>query len=245
MRKRSELGNVLFLILIAVALFAALSYAVTQSTRGGGNANSETIKTDVAELMNYVTGIRLAITRMTIGGVADTDICFASSNWGHVSYGTNIGSCSDPDGALFVGEGNQYVKFPEEKWIDPSIPDTYGEYGQFTFTGLVHVRGVGTDGTDDSNPELAMLFPYISQEMCAEVNKQVGLSYDPIPDDDDSPFHIGTSLKRFGVSGARFDGDNGNGSIIGDDDTSLVGYDMGCAREGAGAYYFWAVLIAR
>ena len=60
-------GNVLFLILIAVALFAALSYAVTQSTRsGGGNTSAEKGELNAAALNNYVLTLRTAMTRLRI-----------------------------------------------------------------------------------------------------------------------------------------------------------------------------------
>ena len=63
----SERGNVLFLILIAVALFAALSYAVTQSSRsGGGDAGSETSLVDSAQVTQYPAAVRTAIIRQIV-----------------------------------------------------------------------------------------------------------------------------------------------------------------------------------
>ena len=57
-------GNVLFLILIAVILFAALSYAVTSSTRSGGSDTSdENLKLKIAEMVNYTTSLRTAVQR--------------------------------------------------------------------------------------------------------------------------------------------------------------------------------------
>ena len=58
-RSTAEKGNVLFLILIAVALFAALSYAVTQSSRsGGGDANNETSLINSAQVTQYPASVR-------------------------------------------------------------------------------------------------------------------------------------------------------------------------------------------
>ena len=61
-------GNVLFLILIAVALFAALSYAVTQSGRGGGNTSKEKTKILVSQFIQEANFITTTIKRKYILG---------------------------------------------------------------------------------------------------------------------------------------------------------------------------------
>lgn len=69
-----ENGNVLFLILIAVALFAALSYAVTQSTRsGGGDASKETNLINASTMTQQGAAIRSAVTRMMTSGTASAE----------------------------------------------------------------------------------------------------------------------------------------------------------------------------
>jgi type II secretory pathway pseudopilin PulG len=61
-------GNVLFLILIAVALFGALSYAVTQSTRGGSSADKETIELKAVEFIQQAALITQTIKRKYLLG---------------------------------------------------------------------------------------------------------------------------------------------------------------------------------
>jgi hypothetical protein len=69
-----ERGNALFLILIAVVLFAALAYAITQSNRGGGNAGNETVETQYAQYAGIFNLAAMEFTRLRLKGCAISDI---------------------------------------------------------------------------------------------------------------------------------------------------------------------------
>jgi len=62
--KCKEKGNALFLILIAVALFAALSYAVTQSGRSGGGVDKETLRIQASEFIQQISLMRTGVQRL-------------------------------------------------------------------------------------------------------------------------------------------------------------------------------------
>ena len=77
-------GNVLFLILLAIALFAVLSYAVTQSSRSSGrDAAAENAITDAAQITQYATLVEQTVTRLRLSnGCRDTQISFAADSDG-------------------------------------------------------------------------------------------------------------------------------------------------------------------
>ncbi|MGB1077316.1 MAG: hypothetical protein ACPG05_03340, partial [Bdellovibrionales bacterium] len=131
-------GNVLFLILIAVALFAALSYAVTQSTRGGGNADEETTLIRSAELTQYVSAVKTAVLRLTINGCSETDISFEHANWGHTDYDHTPPASTDCQ--VFHPDGGGI------SWQEPPAELSTVDWH---FIGDARVHGIGT--TDSSN----------------------------------------------------------------------------------------------
>lgn len=59
-------GSALFLILIAVALFAALSYAVTHSSRAGGNIDREEQKLDQAVSAQCNASVDYAVNKLRL-----------------------------------------------------------------------------------------------------------------------------------------------------------------------------------
>jgi hypothetical protein len=107
-------GNVLFLILIAVALFAALSYAVTSSSRSSSQGISkEKAKLYSANMLNFATSLENAITRMRINRHPDYGIDFASINT-NTSAANN--TCADDTCKIFHVNGGAVapISFAED-----------------------------------------------------------------------------------------------------------------------------------
>lgn len=96
-------GNILFLILLAVVLFAALSYAVTSSMRGDGkNASGEKAQLDQAVMDNYTAAVNAGTLRLQMRGCSTIDYT-PPSGWASESHNCQL---FHPDGA-----GVTYIDF--------------------------------------------------------------------------------------------------------------------------------------
>ena len=227
---KREAGNALFLILIAVALFAALSYAVTSSGRGGGGIDKEQASILAARISQYSGLVGQAVTRLKmINGCSDTEISFhydsdgdgtlendGSDDYYNVNSVTNT-SCYvfNPDGGGLSFETLESVAF------DTVCPGGFW-CSNFVFTGDSAVPGVGT-----AENELVVFLSDITEEICVELNRN---------------FNGTSTIPNSGFWVNKFTGTYPAITTM----TVPSGQMSGCFTAGAPAYYvFYNVLIAR
>ena len=164
-------GNALFLILIAVALFAALSYAVTNSGRGGGGIDKEQAELAAASLLQYVAAIETAHQRLKIVG---------NYNWSRISYGGSNADCADADCALFDSQGGgapSLTMVPANAIGDPNSKNA-------------RIRFIDNAGIGTNTPDLGILIAGIPFEVCKAVNRAVGIE---VSNATGVPFNAGNS----------------------------------------------------
>lgn len=170
-KNNRERGNILFLILIAVALFAALSYAVTSSTRGGSSdASSETNAVNAAQLSQYPSGVRTAILRMIISqGIGADELEF------------------DPTADFDAGSPTFGVFHPSAGGALPgeAQPDVMasGAQGTWLFNSNYQVFNIGTDAAANSANDVIAFLPGVKRSLCKKLNDEHGIA---ATDDTDS-----------------------------------------------------------
>jgi len=162
--RSGEKGNVLFLILIAVALFAALSYAVTQSTRsGGGSTEREQSVLSGASMTQHPTALRTAIIRMILGGVDVADIKFnAPANFNALAL------TSEEFQGVFHPQGGGAVF--QNAPADLVVGNTTGTW---FYNGNYEIPQVGGDMAGGN--EIIAFLPNVRTGVCQQVNREFAI----------------------------------------------------------------------
>lgn len=234
-------GNVLFIILLAVVLFAALIAAVTKSNQGTGNLEKERFKISATDLMGFASTIEKAVGRMISMGVSESQLDFSNSIWRLGDNTTNAmaanAACTTEDCRVFGAGGGVDAKNFASTVAVTATDVRSGDGGVYSLS----IAGVGTAARD-----LVFMIHLIDSTACFEINKLANI-----------PNATATPPSDAWTMPARFPEATGGGygaaptadEIIGDNATDLNGRTTGCvAKTGAGApagNYFYQVLLAR
>lgn len=225
-----ERGNVLFLVLIAVILFAALSYAVTSSTRQPNAKNDSVDIIGGAELTQYPTSLRMAIMTMMVSGIDVDELEFNAPS----SFGSGL----NEEANVFhpAGGGAAYQNGAASVMAS-------GTQGTWYINAEFEIDNVGVDisSNADGNDIIAFL-PGIKEGICSKINDRAGLQ-DAIPNTSadlsgnyqlnmDSSYAFPTEEVILGAAG-------GNGT------DSLTGQPLACFQNNGGQYVYYQVLVER
>lgn len=250
--RNREYGNVLFIILIGVALFGALSFVVSGMMRGGsgtGNiVSEEKAELYANEILDYARGLRRTIKELQISNrCSDTEISFENDV---ISGYENANAPSDNSCHVFHPDGGGLsYQLPPDEWLDTNF-SANSRYKEWYVPDAGCVVGIGTGGTTENNcasdaseVELTVFLFYIKAEIANSIAEKLNI-----------PTNSGTLYTDYnsvvGGSHPRFDGTYN--ASAGLDRDQLSGYFSGAflgnsasSRPPEGSSNFYQVLIAR
>lgn len=239
-------GNVIFLILIAILLFAALSYAVTNSNRNssGGSISKEKAKTYAGQIIQFGASLNQAVLRLKINGCTDYQLDFSSNGIykrlnGTESNTVNSNAPSDRHCNVFDPAGGS---------VSPIIPpaEALDQNATLTATSVLpghaqfrasQMRLIGTDaaaGTESAN-DLFIAIGLLKKDICVAINDILSVS---------NPSGAPPVLTITGTTnGLLTDGSLAANTIS--DGPEIDGHISYCALTSSGTYSFRYVLVAR
>lgn len=221
MKSHRESGNVLFYILIAVVLLAALSYAVANSGRGKADIiNEERARLIASEMIEYTDIISNAVTQLKLRGCNENEISFENNL---TSGYANANAPADQTCHVFnINGGAITAKNPPEEGL-PSSPllTEYRFVGSNTVPGVKNVAG-----------ELIIL-ANVSENICSQTNELLGVT-PTTPAQDTNDFNI-----------VRFTGNYAQSDAINGYDGELQACIESTTGTTANNFFFYKVLIAR
>lgn len=212
-------GNALFFILIAVALFAALSYAVTKSDRGSGSITREKIGIDAANIIQYAGALQTAAQRLVIANKCnDTQISFENPN--QPGLYINPSSPLDKSCHIFDPAGGNVAWRPTPVSTGLNLPYMFSGANRLLLSSHTWCVNAGSICIQT----ISMFLPIASESLCREINKGLNLP---------------ATLAIDKINNVLFTGAYGVGNDLPDDGGNMAGYKGqrgGCLQTQAGEY---------
>ena len=229
-KKSDQNGSVIFIILIAIALFASLSYAISTSSRSTGKSISDEEADIIAsEFIQSAISLRQAYKQLRLSGCSLTDIDLDEDPSDNARRNPLSPSTSgDFRCALFHVDGGQKK--------DDSIPSGLFESGAPILSWL-HATSLRVDGVGTANKyELSLIIQgLIDENVCKSLNKKLIYT-------EDIPF-LNTNLDN-----KTYDGTFPTGGWDNLTDSLAFGKSMACIETSYNSerkYGFYLILEAR
>lgn len=229
----AQSGNVLFYILIAVALLAALTFAVSQSGRGtSSNITEDRARLYASEILEFANTMSAAVSQLRLRGVENTELCFDHADWGVNDY--DHAGCTDNVNRIFHidGAGVAWQNAPSEAMDAGASPDNL-----WYIYGDNEVENVGSTCGAAACADLILVVDELSEIVCRQLNALLSVT------DADTAPPTDTDIGE-----TRYVGAFGYAETIGDEagGVDLAGQTSGCFNNTTGSRYtFYKVLIAR
>lgn len=224
----TETGNVLFYILIAVALLAALSYTIagTSKNRVGG-INQERSNLIATEILSTTNRLADAAAKLRLNGCQDTQISFETFKLNDYD---NAAAPADETCHIFSINGGG-LAFQQVNTQASANDQT----ALWHYTGDIAIDGVGTSCNTQNCAELIAFATNLNKSVCEQLNKLSSIAGTTIPA---QPL----------IASTPFTGDYNDTDTIGNTTTSapLFGKRAGCFENTtADRYSFYRVLSRR
>jgi hypothetical protein len=245
-----ENGNVLFIILIAVVLFGALSFAVSNMMRSGDPSDVMREKDALyaAEIIEKARQIREAVQEARLNRSCEIeDISFE-----HALLPDYVHAPAAPEECqiFHLSSGGVGYSAPPEDWLDADQSAASG-FGHWFFTGESCVFEVGNGGADcasangSSDSDLIAIMPWIPLSLCKAINSALGVTERNVAPPQATGDGWDSTMNEYTGSFSQEGAINSSA----DDDAILTGVVAGCFEGGgnppADSYHFYQVLVAR
>lgn len=236
LRLNRESGNVLWFILLAVALLGLLTMMLNRSAstvEQTGNVEKSRIK--ASALMRYGKSIETAIQQMLSQGISESDLDFVAL--GAAYDNTN---CTTAECEIFNREGGGISYRTAAQILGDS---SFGN--NWVISSGNRIYHVGCDTQSAECTDLLLLLPNVPKSVCLQINAIEGITNPSGDAPQQNEVTNGTGFKGdYSAVNLSFIG----GTNAANESPQVAGKTAGCVYEfggGQNTYYFYYVLLGR